>query len=126
MRNNISLNGKEKSYAFKSVIINLNKEVIFIGNESDTYSPIQLLVKNEFNLSNINRNIQAIIIGEYRFPMNLIDKETIMDGYIAIKLRSITTIGYLKLKVEIYEENKPHVKDKIKKRNCQNERGKQI
>ena len=30
MRNNISLNGKEKSYAFKSVIINLNKEVIFI------------------------------------------------------------------------------------------------
>ena len=121
MRNNISLNGKEKSYAFKSVIINLNKEVIFIGNESDTYSPIQLLVKNEFNLSNINRNIQAIIIGEYRFPMNLIDKETIMDGYIAIKLRSITTIGYLKLKVEIYEENKPHVKDKIKKRNCQNE-----
>ena len=96
---NVSISGKEKLYNFKN-------EIFFNGNDKFYYSFINFTVKNEF--SSKNSTMLPIIVGDNKIPLNIVitaNKERCFDGQIEIKLRNLTTIGLLKLNIQINDEN---------------------
>ena len=81
----------------------------FNGNESTCFSYIQFFIKNDLNVSKKNIQMSSIIIGENHVPINQIkkrEKDSMFEGMLEIKLRNITTIGFLRLRIQIYESFK--------------------
>ena len=53
--------------------------------------------------------MSSIIIGENHVPINQIkkrEKDSMFEGMLEIKLMNITTIGFLRLRIQIYESFK--------------------
>lgn len=106
---NVSLMGKEKLYYYK-------KELFFNGNEKFYNSFIILTIKNEFSSHN---SMMPITIGDNRIPINILinaNKERSFEGQMEIKLRNLTTIGLIKLKIQVDDQNSAKILSTISNR----------
>ena len=89
------------------------------GNELSAYNSLQFIIKNEINVSSFNSQMHPIIVGEAQIPINLIknkENDKVFEGLLEVKLRNITSIGFLKLKIQVEDENSTEIINSICKR----------